>query len=57
MAWNAAGHQLMAAITWDLLDSQEQDYWVDILKHHPRYLKDFKNRIPKYVKFNPKELN
>jgi len=57
MAWNAAGHQLMAAITWDLLNSTQQDYWADILKHHPRYLKDFKNKIPKYVKFNPKELN
>lgn len=57
MAWNAAGHQLMAAITWDLLDHAQQDYWADILKHHPRYLKDFKKKIPKYVKFNPNTLN
>jgi len=52
-AWNAAGHQLMAAITWDLLSKHEQEYWVDVLKHHPRFLKDFKGKIPKYVKFNP----
>lgn len=52
-AWNAAGHQLMAAMTWNLLSNQKQNYWVDILKHHPRFLKDFKDKIPKYVKFNP----
>ena len=53
LAWNAAGHQLMAAITWDLLSTQQQDYWVDILEHHPRFEKDFKDHLPKYVKNNP----
>lgn len=57
LAWNAAGHQLMSAITWDLLDTEQQKYWVDILKHHPRFSKDFKNNIPKYVKFNPETYN
>jgi hypothetical protein len=57
LAWNAAGHQLMAAITWDLFDNKQQNYWADILKHHPRYLKDFKNKIPNYVKHNPRYLN
>ncbi|MBL4659065.1 MAG: S1/P1 nuclease [Alcanivoracaceae bacterium] len=57
LAWNAAGHQLMAAITWDLLDEKQQSYWVDILKHHPRFAKDFKNNIPKHVKFNPSTYN
>jgi hypothetical protein len=52
-AWNAAGHQLMAAITWDLLSTEQQDYWVDILEHHPRFKKDFEDHIPKYVKRNP----
>ncbi len=53
LAWNAAGHHLMAAITWDLMSTQQQDYWVDILEHHPRFKKDFKKHIPKYVKRNP----
>lgn len=53
MAWNAAGHQLMSAITWDLLSVKQQDYWVDILEHHPRFKKDFKNHLPKFVKRNP----
>ncbi|MCF6319666.1 MAG: S1/P1 nuclease [Proteobacteria bacterium] len=52
-AWNAAGHHLMAAITWDLMSTQQQDYWVDILEHHPRFKKDFKGNVPKYVKRNP----
>jgi hypothetical protein len=52
-AWNAAGHQLMAAITWDLLSVEQQDYWVDILEHHPRFKKDFKDHLPQYVKSNP----
>jgi hypothetical protein len=52
-AWNAAGHQLMAAITWDLLSVEQQDYWVDILEHHPRFKKDFKDHTTKYVKRNP----
>ena len=54
LAWNTTGHQIVAAITWDLLDQKQQNYWVDILKHHPRFVKDFKNNIPQYVKFNPK---
>ncbi len=53
IAWNAAGHHLMAAITWDLLSTQQQDYWVDILEHHPRFKKDFENNIPKFVKKYP----
>jgi len=53
LAWNAAGHHLMAAITWDLLTTQQRDYWVDILEHHPRFTKDFKDHLPKYVKRNP----
>ena len=56
-AWNAAGHQLMAAISWDLMSSKQQNYWSDILKHHPRYKKDFIDNIPKYVKRNPQFLN
>ena len=56
-AWNAAGHQLLAAISWELLTNKEQDYWVDILKHHPRFNKDFKQNIPKYVKKHPHTYN
>ncbi len=56
-AWNAAGHQLMAAISWDLMTSKQQNYWVDILKYHPRYKQDFKQNIPKQVKRNPLYLN
>ncbi len=56
-AWNAAGHHLMAAISWDLMTSKQQNYWVDILKHHPRYKQDFKQNIPKQVKRNPQYLN
>lgn len=52
LAWNAAGHHLMSAITWDLLSIQQQDYWVDILEHHPRFQKDFKERLPKYINRN-----
>lgn len=54
LAWNSAGHQIMAAITWDLLNHELQAYWTGILEHHPRFQKDFKNNIPKYVKNNPK---
>ena len=57
LAWNASGHQLMAAISWDMLSNEQQNYWVDILKQHPRFGKDFKNRTPRYVKQNPKALN
>jgi hypothetical protein len=53
MAWNAAGHHLMAALTWDLLSTQQQNYWVDILEHHPRFKKDFTDHLPKYVKRHP----
>jgi len=56
-AWNAAGHQLMSAISWDLMTSKQQDYWVDILKHHPRFKQDFEQNIPKQVKKNPRYLN
>ena len=56
-AWNAAGHQLSSAITWELLSEQDRNYWVDILKHHPRFIKDFKNNIPQFVKFNPDNYN
>ncbi len=53
LAWNAAGHHLMAAIAWDLLSVQQQDYWADILEHHPRFKKDFEKNIPKFVRKNP----
>lgn len=56
-AWNAAGHQLMSAISWDLMTPKQQDYWVDILKHHPRFKQDFEQNIPKQVKRNPRYLN
>lgn len=56
-AWNAAGHQLMAAISWELMTQKQQNYWVDILKQHPRYNKDFQQNIPKQVKNNPQYLN
>ncbi len=56
-AWNAAGHQLMSAISWDLMTPKQQNYWVDILKHHPRYKQDFEQNIPKQVKRNPHFLN
>ena len=57
LGWNAAGHHLMSAISWDLMTAKQQDYWVDILKHHPRYKKDFEQNIPKQVKKNPQYLN
>ncbi|MCF6288048.1 MAG: S1/P1 nuclease [Proteobacteria bacterium] len=53
LAWNAAGHHLMAAITWELMSAEEKNYWVDILEHHPRFRSDFKSNIPKFVKRNP----
>lgn len=56
-AWNAAGHQLMSAISWDLMTPKQQNYWVDILKHHPRFKQDFEQNIPKQVKRNPHYLN
>ncbi|VAW37200.1 hypothetical protein MNBD_GAMMA01-295 [hydrothermal vent metagenome] len=57
LAYNAAGHHLVAAISWDLLTTKRQNYWVEILKHHPRFDQDFKQNIPKYVKSNPAAYN
>lgn len=35
LAWNAAGHRLVAAIAWECLDSDTRSTVADILRQHP----------------------
>ncbi len=49
-AWNDSGHQIIAAITWDLLDQKQKKHWIEVLKHHPRFKQDFQQHKPADVK-------
>ena len=37
LAWNAAGHRLVACIAWDLLDQRERATVSQLLQRHPDY--------------------
>jgi hypothetical protein len=41
-AWSEAGHFLIALMAYDHLGQKDQQRVVEILKHHPRFVEDFK---------------
>lgn len=56
-AWNSSGHQIIAAMAWDLLTEDQRNHWVDVLKHHPRFEQDFKKHKPADVTIDSNEYN
>ncbi len=49
-AWNAAGHMLVALVAYEKMTEPRRQALVAILKKHPRFEEDFKNRMPPEVK-------
>jgi hypothetical protein len=46
IAWDEAGHELIAEIAFDLLSDGDQQHFVEILRAHPRFKEDFVSRMP-----------
>lgn len=49
-AWNSTGHRVIAYITYDQLEPSVRQAMVDLLKKHPRFEKDFQNKMPDVIK-------
>lgn len=49
-SWDALGHERSAALVFDQLTGQEQDYWVAVLHHHPRFAEDFLSAMPEQLR-------
>ncbi|WP_082866470.1 S1/P1 nuclease [Pseudohongiella nitratireducens] len=49
-SWDALGHERSAALVFDQLTEQEQDYWVAVLRHHPRFAEDFLSAMPERLR-------
>lgn len=45
-AWNACGHRVVALIAWRQLSPEQRQAAIELLKQHPRYEKDFGERMP-----------
>lgn len=46
-AWNESGHRQTALIAYELLDTAARQKVLSLIKHHPRYQKDFIKQAPK----------
>jgi len=46
MGWGDTGHQVVALRAWRLLSPSERHWAVELLKHHPRYDKEFAKAVP-----------
>jgi hypothetical protein len=42
LAWSACGHHINAVLTYDLMKTEKQKRLLAILKHHARFVEDFK---------------
>jgi hypothetical protein len=40
-AWSECGHAIITLLAYDMLEPEERDKIVEILKHHPRFVDDF----------------
>lgn len=49
-AWDELGHQQSAALAFEQLTREEQHYWIDVLRHHPRFEQDFLSAMPAALK-------
>ena len=45
-AWNSTGHRIISYIAYDQLDPEVREAIVKLHKEHPRFTKDFKNKMP-----------
>lgn len=45
-SWDQLGHEQSAGLVFDQLTAQEQNYWSDVLRHHPRFEQDFLAAMP-----------
>ena len=52
LAWNEAGHGVVALIAWQQLDAQQRRQVGELLKHHPHYEKYLAARTPNGVDVN-----
>jgi hypothetical protein len=50
LAWNAAGHRIIASIAFRQLTESEQAEVVAMLKKHPRFVADFADEMPEEVR-------
>ena len=50
LAWNGAGHRLVALVAYERLDADTRERVVALLKKHPRFNQDFTNKMPQKVK-------
>jgi hypothetical protein len=50
LAWNAAGHRIIASIAFRQLSEEEQGQIVALLKKHPRFAADFAEEMPEEVR-------
>ncbi len=44
-AWNALGHKTIAEIAWQQLDPAQRQAIVDVLRRHPRFDRDFADKM------------
>jgi hypothetical protein len=49
LAWNAAGHMLVALIAYEKMTPPQREALVAILKKHLRFKEDFLDRMPPAV--------
>lgn len=45
-AWNSTGHRIISYISYDQLPPDVREAMVELLREHPRFTKDFKNKMP-----------
>jgi hypothetical protein len=50
-AWNFTSHGIIAIIAYDLMDTESRNNVLELIKHHPRYQKDFIDAMPDTSKF------
>jgi hypothetical protein len=48
-SWDRLGHERAAALVFDQLGATQQQDWIDILRHHPRFESDFLAEMPNDV--------
>jgi hypothetical protein len=49
LAWGVAGHRIVASIAFRQLSVPQREKVIGVLKEHPRFEQDFKERMPPYI--------
>lgn len=49
-AWDATGHRLSVYVAHHNLTQRQRDYWLEVLRHHPRFESDFDQAMPEAIR-------